>query len=333
MNDVYKIAAAHVAPIFLKKDPTIDKACTVIREAASHGARLCVFPEAYVPAFPIWNALQPPIDNHDLFVELAHNSVQIPGPELTTISKTAKECEIFVSMGFNEINPNSTGGIWNSNVLIGDDGALLSHHRKIVPTFYEKLTWAPGDGAGLRVSDTTLGKIGVLICGENTNPLARYTMMAQGEQVHISTYPPTWPSHDPATGSNYDLKHAIEIRAGAHSFEAKAFTIVVSGFLDTATKSILSNRDRESGRILDESPNGISTVIGPDGFPICEELQESEGILYAEIDLSLCILPKQFHDVVGGYNRFDIFHLSVDRRRHHPVNFEENTPVDEVDRL
>jgi len=321
----YKVAAAHVSPIFLQVDATVDKASSIIREAARNGAELVVFPEAYIPAFPIWCALQAPIHNHDLFSQLAASAIQIPGPELAKVSETARELGVFVSMGINEGTPNSTGCIWNSNVLIGDDGGILCHHRKIVPTFYEKLVWAAGDGAGLQVSETRLGKLGALICGENTNPLARYTLMAQGEQVHMSTYPPIWPTHDPVTGGNYDLARAIEIRAGAHSFEAKAFNIVASGFMDKATRDLLAERDPDAGRILDEGPRGVSMITGPDGVPLGEPMQDSEGILYTELDLSKSVVPKQYHDVVGGYNRFDIFKLTVDRSAHRPITFEPDS--------
>ena len=318
----YKVAAAHVAPVFMDVEATVDKACSLIREAAGNGAQLVVFPEVYVPAFPLWCSLQAPIHNHDLFRALAASSIRVPGPELEMVADTARDAGVFVSLGFNEGTEASVGCIWNSNVLIGDDGSILCHHRKIVPTFYEKLVWAPGDGAGLQVSDTRIGRLGMLICGENTNPLARYTLMAQGEQVHMSTYPPMWPTHDPATGDNYDLEHAIKIRAGAHSFEGKAFNIVASGFLDKKTRDLLADRDPDAGRILDESPRGVSVVIGPNGMPVSETLRDSEGLLYADIDLSACVEPKQYHDVVGGYNRFDIFKLTVDRTAQRPVRFE-----------
>ena len=131
------------------------------------------------------------------------------GPEILAISEVAKKRKIMVSLGFNELSRNSVGCIWNSNIIIGEEGKILSHHRKITPTFYEKLVWAPGDGSGLKVRDTNIGKLGMLICGENTNPLARYSLLAQGEQVHISTYPPGWPTHYPLTDTNYDLKSAI----------------------------------------------------------------------------------------------------------------------------
>lgn len=318
----FKAALAHVAPVFLDKDATVEKACSLIREAARNGAQLVVFPETYIPAFPVWCALQAPIHNHDLFCELAANSIKIDGPELAKITETARECEIFVSMGFNEGTTVSDGCIWNSNVLIDDAGNILCHHRKIVPTFYEKLVWAPGDGAGLEVSPTRLGRIGMLICGENTNPLARFTLLAQGEQVHLSTYPPVWPSHDPAVHENYDLKNAILIRAGAHSFEGKLFNLVAAGYLDQAARDQLAKRDKEAGRILDGSPRGISVAIGPNGAPISEIMQEEEGILYADIDLSSCVEPKQLHDLAGGYNRFDIFQLTVDRTAQRPIRFQ-----------
>ena len=156
-NSIHKVAAAHMSPVFLKLNPTVEKVCSIINEAASHGAELIAFPEVFIPAFPIWSALQSPIYNHDMFLELAANTLTVPGPELDKISATAREKEVFVSIGLNEGTSNSSGCLWNSNVIIGDDGAILCHHRKIVPTFYEKLTWAPGDGAGLRSGGCGIG--------------------------------------------------------------------------------------------------------------------------------------------------------------------------------
>jgi nitrilase len=317
----YKVAAAHVAPVFLDLDKTVDKTCSLIEEAARHGAQLVAFPETYVPAFPVWSALQAPIYGHTWFRRLAASTLRCPGPELERIAAVARRCRIFVSLGFNEGTADSVGCIWNANVLIGDDGVILNHHRKQVPTFYEKLTWANGDGAGLRVCPTRLGRLGMLICGENTNPLARFALMAQGEQVHVSTYPPVWPTRDPREGGNYDLAGAIRIRAGAHAFEAKAFNIVVSGFMDRAMRDELAAVGPEAARILDESPRGVSMVAGPAGEPLNEVLGDREGLLYAQVDIAACVEPKQFHDVVGSYNRFDIFHLTVDRTRRPAAQF------------
>ncbi len=320
---VFKTAAAHVAPVFLDRDATVEKACDVIREAARNNAQLVVFPEAFIPAFPVWSALWAPIYNHKFFCTLAGNSMVLPGKELTRLCEEARRQGVFVSIGINERSDASVGCIWNTNLLIGDDGTVLNHHRKIVPTFYEKLVWTSGDGAGLRVSDTRIGRLGALICGENTNPLARYALMAQGEQVHISTYPPLWPTHDPRGGGNYDLQSAIRIRAGAHSFEAKVFNIVASGFMDAKMRAQLVASDADVAEVLDRTPRGISVVTGPSGEPVSEILQESEGILYHDIDINQCVEPKQFHDVVGYYNRFDIFELKVNRTRLTPITFGE----------
>ncbi len=316
------VAAAHVAPVFLELDATVEKACSVISEAAAHGAQLVAFPETFIPAFPVWSALRSPIYNHDLFCRLAANSIRVDGPEIARLCEAARKQQILVSVGFNEITRSSVGCIYNSNVLIGHDGAILNHHRKMVATFFEKMSWSPGDGAGLRVCDTRCGRVGMLICGENTNPLARYTMMAEGEQVHISTYPPIWPSHEPGS-SSYDLAHAIRLRAGAHSFEAKAFNIVSSGFMDKAMFDFLADLDANAGEILEASPRSVSLITGPSGTTISEERCDEEGIVHAEIDLAACVEAKQFHDVSGGYNRFDIFHLTVNRTPHRPIHFTD----------
>lgn len=320
----FRVAAAQAAPVFLDAAATVEKACALIEEAARHGARLIAFPEAYIPAFPVWLALQAPIYNHGLFQELAANSIQLPGPELARIRAAARRHQMFVSMGFTEGTTASVGCLWNANVLIGDDGEILNHHRKIVPTFFEKLVWANGDGAGLNVSETALGRIGVLICGENTNPLARFALMAQGEQVHLSTYPPVWPTRDPRGGGNYDLRNAIRIRAGAHAFEAKAFNVVVSGFMDQPMFDRLAALNPDARDILKMTPRGVSMVIGPTGDILGEELSDHEGLFYADVDLSACVEPKQFHDVVGYYNRFDIFELKVNRSANRPVVFESH---------
>lgn len=319
----FKVAAMHVSPVFLNTEKTIDKVCALIAEAAANGARLIVFPETYVPAFPIWCALRAPIHNHSWFCQLAADAVRVPGPEIDRVAAAARKAGVYVSLGINEGSENSVGCIWNANVLIGEDGRILNHHRKLVPTFWEKLVWANGDGAGLRVVDTAVGRIGTLICGENTNPLARFALMAQGEQVHISSYPPVWPANDPRANSGYDVANAIRIRAGAHSFEAKVFNVVASSFMDVAMKDALAQNEPEARRILEDSPRGISMVVSPTGAVVGTPMQDEEGILYADIDLAQCVEPKQIHDVVGYYNRFDIFKLTVDRSANRPITFGE----------
>ena len=323
MSDKLRVAAAHLAPVFLDREASVAKACDAIAEAARHGAGLIAFPESYIPAFPLWSALQAPIRCHDYFIAMADQSMRVDGPEMARVREAARRAGVLVSLGFSESTTVSVGCLWNSNVLIGADGQLLNHHRKLMPTFYEKLTWAPGDGAGLRVVATAAGRVGALICGENTNPLARYALMAQGEQVHLSSYPPAWPTRDPAEAQRYDLADAIRIRAAAHAFEAKCFNVVASGFVDKATMETLSRVSTEAVRILRDSPRSVSMVVDPMGRVCTGPVCETEELLYADVDLNDCVEPKQFHDVVGGYNRFDVFRLSVNRSRQQPVYFQD----------
>ena len=321
MSSSVKVAAVHAAPVFLDRAATTEKAISIIREAARSGAGLIAFPETYIPAFPVWAALWAPIDNHDLFVLMAEQSVSMQGPEIASLRREAKSLGVCISMGISESSPASVGAIWNSNVLIGDDGAVLNHHRKLVPTFYEKLVWAAGDGAGLRVAATPVGRVGNLICGENTNPLARYALMAQAEQIHISSWPPIWPTRRPNGGGNFNNVAANRIRASAHSFEAKAFGIVTAGFMDAAMRDFLLARDPSVVDVIDRTQRAMSFFVDPTGETLGDMLQDQEGIAYAEFDLARCVEPKQFHDVVGYYNRFDVFDITINRKRLSPATF------------
>jgi nitrilase len=147
--------------------------------------------------------------------------------------------------------------------------------------------------------------------------------MAQGEQVHMSSYPPIWPTRPASEAGGYNLRRAIEIRAGSHAFEAKVFNVVASGCLDLSIRDELARLDKAALDTLENSPPAVSMILDPTGEVISEVLSDREGIVYAEIDVARCIEPKQFHDVVGYYNRFDIFHLEVDRTPRDPAAFLE----------
>ncbi len=251
-------------------------------------------------------------------------------------STAANKHGVVVSIGITEGTDASVGCLWNTNVLIGTDGTVINHHRKLVPTFYEKLIWANGDGRGLRVVETEIGRLGMLICGENTNPLARFALMAQGEQIHMSSYPPIWPTRPAADTGGYNLRRAIEIRAGSHAFEAKAFNVVASGCIDQSMRKKLATLDKAALDTLENTPRAVSMIFDPTGETVTDVLSEHEGIVYAEIDIARCVEPKQFHDVVGYYNRFDIFRLAVDRTPRDPATFLETeserlTPRDRLE--
>ncbi|KAK5074363.1 hypothetical protein LTS08_005316 [Lithohypha guttulata] len=268
---------------------------------------------------------------------MAQESIYADGEELKAIRSTAKRLGVMVNMGFSEKSRHSTATMYNSNVLIGDDGTVL-------------LTWSPGDGAGLRVAQTKFGNIGALICGENTNPLARYALMTQAEQVHISTWPGIWPtrlqenvaqSYNPESMKapvNYNNVAANRIRAAAHCFEAKCFGIVSAGLVDDACKEVIASHTSQATTIkaqLDAAPQAASMFLDPTGallpgFTIDEStgskqtrdfLQKEPDILYADLDLNQCVEGKQYHDVTGGYQRLDVFDLKIDRTRRDPATF------------
>jgi nitrilase len=208
------------------------------------------------------------------------------------------------------------------------DGRLLNRHRKLVPTWAEKLTWANGDASNLRVETTAIARLGALICGESPNTLARFALLAQGEQVHIATYPPAWPTRRSGASQNYNLTEAIRIRSAAHAFEGKVFNVVASCALDERSIEAVSQGNQELRRILTSAPPATSMILGPQGELLAEPHVGGEGMVVAEIDVSLSIEQKQFHDIVGYYNRFDIFRLAVDQRPNRPVTLirEESEP-------
>ncbi|MBU2967313.1 carbon-nitrogen hydrolase family protein [Amphritea sp. 2_MG-2023] len=321
----FKAAVCHVSPIYFDLQATMDKACSLIAEAARNGASLVAFPEAFLCAFPVWSGLRSPVENHDFFTSMVKSTVTVPGPEIARLCAMARDYSIVISMGLNESAIQSVGCIWDTNIIIDANGRLLNRHRKLVPTYWEKLTWANGDGSGLRVVDSEVGRIGALVCGENTNPLARYSLIAQGEQVHIASYSPRWPTHPASSDGGYDLEAAIRIRSGAHAFEAKAFCLVASGFLSDAAADLICRDEPAARELLESTPRSVSMIIGPSGKVISDTLQDEEGIIYADIDLNDCIEPKQFHDVSGGYNRFDVFDLRVNNKPLNPVSFGDSS--------
>lgn len=312
-----RLAAVHATPVYMDSDRTLDKIASLTRESSRAGARVVAFAEAFLPGFPLWCLVQRPIDQHAQFEELYAHSVPVPGPETQRLAQIAQRNDVYLSVGVTERSPVSMGGLFNTNLVFDPAGALVGHHRKLVATWAERLVWAPGDAAGLGPVETDVGRLGVLICGENTNPLARYALMAQGEQLHIATWPPAWPFQ--RGGDAGDYRRWIEIRSAAHAFEAKVFSLSVAAHLDEPTMTRCAAGDGEVEKILREAPPAVSLALGPSGDLLGEPIQGQEGILYLDVDVSRSVVPKMAHDVVCGYQRFDVFDLHVSRVRHLPV--------------
>jgi predicted amidohydrolase len=299
-------AAVQAAPVFLDRAATTRKACDLIREAGAAGARLIVFPEVFIAGYPYWNWLDTPYAGSKWFLELYKQSVDVPGPVVDALGAAAREANAYVVMGVNERDTVRVGTIYNTNLIFGPDGSLIGRHRKLVPTWAEKLTYSPGDGSSMKVYPTEIGRIGTLICGENTNTLARFALLSEGELIHTATFP-AWPFV-----SNQDMPEDIKIRIGAHAFEGKIFAVAASGAMSDEIVDMLA--DTEEKRVaLTGTPNAFSGIFGPNGRLISEPIIDVEGISYGEIDLEKCVEPRQLHHITGHYNRFDIFDLHVNR--------------------
>ena len=318
----FKAATVQAAPAFLNTDATVDKVCQLIAEAAQNGAQLVAFPEVFVAGYPDWSWISNPIEGSPWFEKLARSAIEVPGPEVQKICAAAARHHINVVVGVNERASHSIGTIYNTLLTIGDDGRLLGRHRKLVPTWAEKLTWAPGDASALRVHQTSIGPLGSLACGENTNTLARFALLAQGELVHVASYISL-----PVAPRDYDMAEAIKVRAAAHCFEGKLFTVVSCSTVSEEIIQAMESLNPQARELLTRKNSAFSGFLGPDGRVIGQPLIDEEGIAYADLDLSRCIQPRQMHDITGHYNRFDVFDLRVNRKPLQAAQFDDAMPA------
>ena len=314
----FKAATVQTSPVFLNAEKTIDKAIAFIKEASENGAQLIAFPEVFVSGYPYWNWIMTPVQGSKWYEKLYKSAITADGSEVKRICDAAKEFNIYIVIGINE-QGISFGEIYNTNLIIDNLGNLIGKHRKLVPTWAEKLTWTSGDGSSLKVYKTEIGPIGTLACGENTNTLARFALLAQGELIHIANYISL-----PVAPPDYDMAEAIKIRAAAHSFEGKLFTIVSCSTISQEIKDALREDVPNVDELLTRRNSAFSGFIGPNGAVIGTPLIDEEGIVYADIDLEKCIQPKQMHDILGHYNRFDIFDLRINTAPTRNITFIDN---------
>ena len=314
----FRAAAIQTAPIFLNVEKTIDKAISFVKEATANGANLVAFPEVFVAGYPYWNWIMTPIQGSKWYEQLYKSAVKVDEAVMQPLYKAAKNHNCHIVIGINE-RGDSYGEIYNTNLIIDNHGKLIGKHRKLVPTWAEKLTWTSGDGSSLKVYDTEIGPIGTLACGENTNTLARFTLLSQGELIHIANYISL-----PVAPPDYDMAEAIKIRAAAHSFEGKLFTIVSCSTISQEIKEALKPDVPNVEELLTRKNSAFSGIIGPNGAVVGQPLIDDEGIVYADIDLEKCIQPKQMHDILGHYNRFDIFDLRVNTAPTRKITFIDN---------
>ena len=301
MNETIKVAAAQLSPVFLNKEKTIEKACNAILEAGKNGAKLIVFPEAYISGYPDWVWLIPNskgADLNELYLKLVENAVSIPDDSTDKLCKAAKKANINVVIGMNERNTEtSNSSLFNSLLFIDDKGSLLGKHRKLIPTGGERLIWAQGDGSTLNSYDTSAGKIAGLICWENLMPLARNAIYELGTQI-LAT--PTW---DKSPNWLQSIQHIA--REGGVFIISACMVLKIDDIPDEYGFKKLYPEGREWITV------GNSAIIAPNGQVLAGPLEAEEGILYADIDLQDIIKAKRMFDAVGHYSRPDVFSFNV----------------------
>jgi nitrilase len=316
MSESVKVAIVQKPPVVLDRDGTIKKTVEYLDEVAAEGARLAVFPETFIPGYPFWAWYVHPIDDiqtrNEIYGRLLENSVDIEGGDLEPIQEQAASHDLTVVIGVNETSPDSRTSLYNSLVTVGSDGSILNVHRKLVPTYVERNVWAPGDGAGLKVVETDVGRIGGLICWENLMPVARYSLYAQGLDIYVvSTY-------DSGDVSIATMQHIAR--------EARSW--VVSSGVALHKDDVPDDfpaREKIMGQLDSDWENpGDSVVVAPNGNIVAGPLRDEYGILYADIEPGRSREEGWRMDTAGHYNRPDVFEVKVDRTRRTAIEFVDS---------
>jgi nitrilase len=314
------VASAQLAPVFLDRKRTIDKACEAIGEAAKNGAKIVVFPEVFVPGYPDWVWVLPASDSahRELYGELLDQSVTIPSLATEKLCKAAKAAGVHVVIGVNERNSDASGGsIYNTLLYIDGAGEIMGRHRKLVPTMAERLVWAPGNGSTLDAYDTPYGKLGGLICWENYMPLARYAMYAWGVNVYVAA---TWDSSDGWVGT---LQHIA--REGRCAVIGCCIAMTREQVPDRlGFKALYPEAETEDDQWVN---SGNSAIVAPGGKILAGPAFNRETILYAEITPASLREAKFSLDAAGHYARPDVFQLTINRDANEMINMAGHPPA------
>jgi nitrilase len=305
VQDVVRVACVQAEPVIFDRAATIEKLASLTKEAAAAGAQLVVFPETFVPAYPSsrWaKAFAGWADPRakETFALLRRESLEVPGPAERRLGAIAREHEVWLVTGVNEVDPERPGTIYNALLYHAPDGTLAQHHRKLVPTNHERLVWGQGDGGGLRAFDAGIGRIGGLICWENYMPLARFSLYESGVEIYIAS------TADDGDEWQSTLVHIAR--------ESRAFVVAPSHFQRAASypdEFPLS----ELLEGVDVLGRGGSAILAPDGSYLAGPLYDEEGVLFAELDPARLFAERQRFDPAGHYHRPDIFRLEVTATR------------------
>ncbi|MEM9155837.1 MAG: Nit6803 family nitrilase [Cyanobacteria bacterium P01_F01_bin.33] len=292
-----RVAAVQLSPVLFDCAGTTEKVLEAIAEAAKQGVELIVFPETVVPYYPYFSFIQPPVLMGKEHMRLYEEAVTVPSSVTEAIARAAQTYGMVVVLGVNE---RDEGSLYNAQLLFDADGTLLLKRRKITPTFHERMVWGQGDGSGLKVVETAVGKVGALACWEHYNPLARYALMAQHEQIHCSQFPGSMVGEIFAEQMDVTIRH--------HALESGCFVVNATGWLTDEQRQQIAGEDNpKMQRVLQ---GGCHTaIVNPEGKHICPPIREGEGMAIADLDFSLITKRKRMLDSVGHYARPELLKL------------------------
>jgi len=297
MATTIKVAAAQIRPVLFSLEGSVQRVLLAMAEAAVQGVELIVFPETFLPYYPYFSFVEPAVLMGRSHLELYEQAVTVPGPAIDLIATAARQHGLHVLLGINE---RDGGSLYNSQLLIDSGGEIILKRRKITPTYHERMVWGHGDGSGLKVVDTSLGRIGSLACWEHYNPLARFALMAQGEDIHCAQFPGS------LVGQIFSEQTAVTMRH--HALEAGCFVICSTAWLDPEDYAAIT----PDASLHKAFQGGCHTaVISPEGRYLAGPLPDGEGLAIAELDRSLITKRKRMMDSVGHYSRPDLLGLRI----------------------
>jgi len=296
MSRIVKAAAVQIAPDLTSRDKTMARVLDAIDEAAGNGADMIVFPETFVPFYPYFSFVLPPCQQGKPHLHLYEQAVTVPSGDTRRIAQRCAQHGVVVVLGVNE---RDHGSLYNAQLIFDGDGTLLLKRRKITPTYHERMVWGQGDGAGLKVVDTRVGRVGALACWEHYNPLARYALMTQHEEIHVAQFPGS------LVGPIF--AEQIEVTMRHHALESGCFVVNATGWLtDAQIESITPDATLQKAL----RDGCMTCIITPEGRHVVPPLTTGEGILYGDLDMALVTKRKRMMDSVGHYARPELLSLN-----------------------